>query len=128
MRSRTAPTVACIVSGGFDRTLKVWDARPSAKSCRWAGTRTSCLPFKLAYSPDGSRIVSGSNDKTLKIWDARTGQDLLTLEGHTNGVRGVAYSPDGLRIFSAGLDKTTKVWDVGVGQNFHYLKAASGPP
>ena len=57
--------------------------------------------ISAAYSPDGTRIVSGSEDKTLKVWDARTGQDLLTLKGHTGSVSSVAYSPDGSQIASA---------------------------
>jgi WD40 repeat protein len=64
----------------------------------------------LAISPDGTRIVSGSLDNTVKIWDSRSGQDLLTLKGHTNDVTGVAFSPDGSLIVSASDDKTVKVW------------------
>ena len=37
----------------------------------------------MAFSPDGRRIVSGGGDKTLKVWDAATGQETLTLKGHT---------------------------------------------
>ena len=32
------------------------------------------------------------------MWDAATGQELLTLKGHTGAVRSVAFSPDGKRI------------------------------
>ena len=39
----------------------------------------------------------------MKVWDAGTGQETLTLKGHTDGVNGVAFSPDGRRIASAGL-------------------------
>ena len=52
----------------------------------------------MAFSPDGKRIVSGSDDNTVKVWDARTGQEVLTLKGHTDGVISVAFSPDGKRI------------------------------
>ena len=41
--------------------------------------------ISVAFSPDGKRIVSGSGDKTLKVWDAASGQETLTLKGHTAG-------------------------------------------
>ena len=44
------------------------------------------LRDSVAFSPDGRRIVSGSGDKTLKVWDATSGQETLTLKGHTDGV------------------------------------------
>ena len=31
----------------------------------------------------------------MKVWDAATGQETLTLKGHTGRVNGVAFSPDG---------------------------------
>ena len=70
----------------------------------------------MAFSPDGRRIVSGSDDKTVKVWDAATGQETLTLKGHTGEVHSVAFSPDGRRIVSGSYDGTVKVWDASTGQ------------
>ena len=39
-------------------------------------------------------------DKTVKVWDAASGQEVLTLKGHTDAVTSVAFSPDGKRIVS----------------------------
>ncbi|MBI1917618.1 MAG: hypothetical protein HYS12_23230 [Planctomycetes bacterium] len=60
---------------------------------------------------EGERIVSGSKDQTVKVWDAHTGQQTLTLKGHTGPVTSVCFSPDGKRIVSGSYDKTVKVWD-----------------
>ena len=54
--------------------------------------------LSVAFSPDGKRIVSGSDDGTIKVWDAATGQETLTLKGHSSAVNSVAFSPDGKRI------------------------------
>jgi WD40 repeat protein len=52
----------------------------------------------------------------VKVWDAGTGQETLTLKGHTSGVKSGAYSPDGMRLASASYDQTVKVWDAGTGR------------
>ena len=75
---------------------------------------------------DGKRIVSGAGGLGIpgevKVWDAATGQNLLTLTGHTDGVHGVAVSPDGKRIVSGSWDNTVKVWDADTGRNLSTLK------
>jgi len=84
--------------------------------------------FNAIYSPDGNRIVSASSpDKTLKVRDAATGQEILTLKGHTEGVNSVAYSRDGKRIVSGSWDKTVKVWDAATGQETLSLKGHTRP-
>ena len=40
----------------------------------------------------------------MKVWDAVTGQETLTLKGHTARSRSVAFSPDGSRLASASDD------------------------
>ena len=80
----------------------------------------------MAFSPDGRRIVSGSEDQTLKVWDAETGQETLTLKGHTGSVYSVAFSPDGRRIVSGSQDGTLKVWDAETGQETLTLKGHTG--
>jgi WD40 repeat protein len=58
----------------------------------------------------------------VKLWDAQTGQELLTLKGHTGVVYSVAFSPDGKRLASASDDHTVKVWDVQTSQVLLNLK------
>jgi WD40 repeat protein len=72
--------------------------------------------FGCAFSPDGQHIVSASGDDTLKVWDVQSGQEHLTLKGHTNAVSGCAFSPDGRSIVSSSRDHTLKVWDAQSGQ------------
>ena len=80
----------------------------------------------MAFSPDGKRLASASTDRTVKVWDAATGQETLTLKGHTDQVTSVAFSPDGQRLASASDDETVKVWDAATGQEILTLKGHTG--
>src|SRR5262249_13565504 len=55
------------------------------------------------------------DDRTAKVWDARTGDEVLTLMGHTDRVTSASWSPDGARIVTGSWDKTAKVWDAKSG-------------
>ena len=61
--------------------------------------------MSVAFSPDGKRLASASEDQTVKVWDATSGQETLTLKGHTDWVLSVAFSPDGKRLASASEDR-----------------------
>jgi WD40 repeat protein len=60
------------------------------------------------------------------VWDVMSGQDTLTLKGHTGEVSSVAFSPDGKRIVSGSWDQTLKVWDATRGQETVTLKGHAG--
>jgi len=85
-----SPDGATIVSGSYDKTIKVWDAGTFARQIPHPAPKlsaptldTASLELKaekqsahsdtvrsVAFSPDGLSIVSGSDDETIKVWDA----------------------------------------------------------
>ena len=63
-----------IVSGGFDKTVRIWDAGTGQQIGAPLTGHTKTVE-SVAFSPDGRRIASGG-DKTVRIWDAGTGQQI----------------------------------------------------
>jgi len=80
------------------------------------------------FSPDGKWLAAPSfgvaSGNAIKVWDVTTGQELLTLIGHTDWLSGMAFSPDGKRLASTSLDGTIRIWSLSPGEE---TVAVSGP-
>jgi WD40 repeat protein len=62
---------ARVLSGSFDKTIKLWDAATGTLIRTFEGHSSEVS--SVAFSADGARVLSGSNDGTIKLWDAATG-------------------------------------------------------
>jgi WD40 repeat protein len=98
-----------IVSGSWDGTVRVWDARSFQEPAVLRGQGGAVE--SVSYSPDGTLIVSGSRDGTVGVWHAQGGAEPVAIRGHIDRVESVRFSPDGTRIVTGSSDNTVRVWD-----------------
>jgi WD40 repeat protein len=98
-----------VVSCGWDRTVRVWDAETGRELLCLAAHRHRTNA--VAVSPDGGRIVSAARDGELKLWDAEHGTMLAQLCLDDDWVGSVAFSPDGRYIVSGSNRGNGLVFD-----------------
>jgi len=132
LEGHTAPVLAVFVtpdgtvglSGGEDRTVRVWDLKDN-RSLRTLKGHTKSVVV-VSMTADGKLGVSGSDDETLRVWDLGTGRLLRTLEGHAGSVVAASMTPDGKLILSGSEDGTLKVWSPNADGPLHTLKGHAG--
>jgi WD40 repeat protein len=109
-----------LATASHDRTAQIWDITKTTE-----GSLTPSVVLTLsghtrwlwcvAFSPDDKRIATGSSDNTTKLWDAVTGEELLTLTGHTKAVNRIAFrSPDGKHLATSSEDGTVREYTLDI--------------
>src|SRR5258708_430325 len=61
-----SPDGTLMVSGSFDKTLKLWRVSDGALLRTFTGHTAEVK--SVAFSPDGATVASGSYDQTVKLW------------------------------------------------------------
>jgi WD40 repeat protein/tRNA A-37 threonylcarbamoyl transferase component Bud32 len=111
------------VSGGADRTLRLWEVKTGRERGRFGDTphEVGCL----AVVPGGRLVVAGQG-VGVRVWDVTTGREALRLTGHSDAVRGVAVSGDGRLLLTGGDDRALRLWDLTTGREVRRFGGARG--
>jgi len=70
-------------------------------------------------------IGDNEQDNLLSVQDLWSGEELLTLQGHTGSVTTIAIMTDGKRALSGSNDATLRLWDLSTGENLRTITTAA---
>ncbi len=102
----------CIISGGRDAHLNIWNTKTNelkdSFSAHWFTIN------KIIHLPEFSAFATASRDKTIRIWDSASLDLLKSIDlqkgGHINSVNRLLWIPGPNYLISAGDDRTIKLF------------------
>lgn len=108
-----------LVTGGYDRAARIWDATTGRELLRFKGHMEHIAA--AVFSPDGTRIITATRSGTVKVWDAMAEQERRKLPGRQGVVNSPAYLPRLNRFITNGPDNYMTVWELDTGRELFKL-------
>jgi WD40 repeat protein len=110
-----------VLSGGSDKTVRLWDATTGKELFKYQGHTESVV--SVAFGPEG-KALSGSVDGTMRLWDLNTGKRAGVF-GHSGSLDIVAYSDKAkLAATSSQVNQTIYLWNLETGKE---VRKITGP-
>jgi WD40 repeat protein/DNA-binding SARP family transcriptional activator len=108
-----------IVTGGTDRTVRIWDPRGGAQLVL-RGHEDEITT--AVVSSDGTRVLTSSQDGSLRLWDAHSGAQLAVLQSGEGEIYDAAMSSDG-KIATLGKGEVVRVFACDVCGSIERVRA-----
>ena len=111
-----------ILTGGGDRTVKIWSLENysclrtleghtnSVLKVLWMPVHPSDATSTNARSKLPLQVATAGGDGLVKIWDASTGEAVATLDNHSDRIWALTAHPETNALISGGGDSTITFW------------------
>ena len=108
MRFSPVPSNPIIVSGGWDKMVKVW----SLTNCKLRKNLVGHTGYvnSVTVSPDGSLCASGGKDGVAMLWDLGEGKRLYSLDAW-DIIHSLCFSPNRYWLCAA-TQSCIMIWDL----------------
>eukprot|EP01137_Pigoraptor_chileana_P029063 Opistho-2@13765 len=71
----------------------------------------------IRFHPTARNVVATAGyDFAIKLWDLSNGNELVTIDGHTDQLLGMEFSPDGKHLATVCKDKFLRIFDARSGK------------
>lgn len=114
-----SPDGTLLVTGGYSREAKVWDADGKLVHSLDVGTVGGLTPV---FSPDGKTLAIGNRNDQTCLFETTTGKLLHTLPQKLS--QGLTFSPDGKTLAIGYVNGSITLWDVQKGESLRSAKTA----
>lgn len=107
-------------AGQYDTEIRLWDTQTWQPTNILRGHKSIAGygVFSLAFNYQDTLLASGGADNSIRLWDISSsspsfGNELASLQRHSDWVDSLVFSPDGAAIISASdRDGTIRIWEV----------------
>ncbi|CAG8495666.1 7287_t:CDS:2 [Ambispora gerdemannii] len=98
-----------VLTGGQDRTLKLWNPETGLVIKTYEGHGKEVLGASITR--DHSKFVSCGGDRQVFLFDVTTARTIRRFEGHQHRINAVDFNRDGTVVVSGSYDSTVRIWD-----------------
>jgi len=103
-----------LVSAGYDKSVRLWDARRApgaapAADLRGHGAPVLLLALRADDAAGAFAVASGDRGGAVRLWDAAAGAPAAELAGHRGHVTALAWC--GALLLSGAQDGCVRAWD-----------------